>query len=247
LHAKGWAKIEATPAKEWHNAESDEILNARYDEYKNKFENFIFTVVPSQWRKLRDYLPKKSKRIFVGSQTDISIAPYSELLRLKIAIENDNKKRAMNFLPLHQFQFLTQDPAVYKKMKDFPLNCWFGITATNSTELESRRRCLLDAIGRENTDRIDYVYLEPLIGHFRDTKHWTTYPAWIVTGGMSRQNGVPPIMADVESVRNIRDWAKEFGIPFYFKGWGALLPSGQEPGKLDGVEYHEFPPSVEVV
>lgn len=258
LHAKVFAKIEVDDVSPgWWNSRTNKDKKLCFDYYKEKFENFEFTVVPSQWRKLLRYHPKESKRIFVGSQTDISTLPLSELLRLKVAIENNNKWRSITNLPLHQFQFLTQDPLVYEKMMNFPLNCWLGFTAKVQKEYDRRREILSNLlkndIVRASREEVKlkarrkwYAYIEPLIQEIDIRDYVSGNPRWIVVGGMSRQNGVKPVPMEAHWVRKIRDRAQINCIPFFFKGWGAIIPPGQEKGKLDGEEYHEFPPSVEV-
>lgn len=79
---------------------------------------------------------------------------------------------------------------------------------------------------------------------------------WIIVGGESgNKKEIRPM--EISWARSIRDQALSAGVPFHFKQWGQHEPDVNEVmqrvsvkdhnAKLDGIEYKEFPKSLETV
>ncbi len=141
----------------------------------------------------------------------------------------------------HKFLVLTKRP---QTMRDFIYtimprndnrNIWLGTSIENSNFIHRYNVFgkMIPAYQRH------FVSIEPLLG-------FISMPAlgalrmtnWIIAGGESGKNARP---CKPEWVRSIRDFCIYEKIPFFFKGWGKHIPTGQQQGLLDGREYHEYP------
>lgn len=118
-------------------------------------------------------------------------------------------------------------------LKDWPRHILIGVSAENQTELEKRLIHLLKVPARR------FLSCEPLLGHLDFNKalaaatgidiiHHHDYDMsdvihWIIAGGESGMSkGVRPM--NPEHLRGVRDWCKDYGVPFFFKQWGRYVP-----------------------
>lgn len=224
IHAKPWARANAN----WLTRNNKPPLITQYENNKGEIEliysgqveleHFIPYWFESQFQK---QLPKRRSCIFVFSQTDLAFIPQEWVQKVIDKTKSNNEEREKAGLPLHVFQFLTKNPAVYSDF-EWPLNCWRGFTAMYQLEFDIRYRQMFPPLKRtvfqqlagskvENPNCLRYAYLEPMQegidikdGHRLD---------WVIVGG-----GPEPL--NPEWVRGIRDQCVEAGIPFHFKGFG---------------------------
>ncbi len=194
-------------------------------------------------------LPKKSKRIFIGSMCDIfhKNASYNWFLWIV---------RRMSQYPQHTFILLTKRPQRMNKFISltretdtdcglWPLpNLWLGVTVCNQAEADEKIPSLL-----QTPAAVRFVSVEPCLGPV-DLGHlsWTdiigstaeknalTGKTWIQGNcGESSQtlqgNRLDWVICGGETgpgarpmhpdwVRNLRDQCQVSGTPFFFKGWG---------------------------
>lgn len=209
-------------------------------------------------------LPKKSKRIFIGSMCDIfhENASYNWFLWIV---------HRMSQYPQHTFILLTKRPQRMNKFISltretdtdcglWPLpNLWIGVTVCNQAEADEKIPVLrvIPAAKR-------LVSVEPMIGPVEIGKYLydTQYIDWVICGGETGP-GARPMHPDW--VRSLRDQCQQARVPFFFKSWGewsadytyddairtlgayvadtpfARIGKKRAGRLLDGVEHNEFP------
>lgn len=165
------------------------------------------------------YKIKKPSRIFVCSMGDLFCDGIYETgggdpARVKImAVIEKN--------PRHEFIILTKRPDNMRQFfKDFeecgiPNNLIIGTSASTQEEFKGRGKDLIQI-----PDVRKVVSLEPLLGPIDITAGFEPVGSvldWVIVGGEAGP-GARPMHPDW--VRKIRDDCKEFGIPFFFKGFG---------------------------
>lgn len=101
-------------------------------------------------------------------------------------------------------------------------NIWFGV----SVEDELRMERLKVLAGIEGINR--FVSFEPLVGKIQ-VSEWEKYLLkmdWIICGAETGYwaRGIP-----ASTVFNLKDFANEKHIPFFFKKWGTGLDNGAMP------------------
>lgn len=182
------------------------------------------------------YGMRKSKRIFVGSMTDLFHASVSiETLRDIFS--------SMSLCSQHTFMLLTKRP---ERMADFlreyfstPLpNLWLGVTVCNQAEADAKIPVLL-----QTPAAVRFVSVEPCLGPV-DLRgklcHWTCPDGsgswfspvpgkvhhrlldWVICGGETGP-GARPMHPDW--VRDLRDQCQGARVPFFFKSWGEWAPN----------------------
>jgi protein gp37 len=199
-----------------------------------------------------------ARKIFVGSMSDIMLAPFDYLLRIFDIICDKRYTQ-------HTFQILTKRPEI---LIEFDVNyvhvnyhkIWAGISAENQEYADLRIPILL----KSSFDTM-WVSLEPLLDSI-DLSAYINALSWVVVGGETGPHARPmnPIW-----VRNIRNQCIDAHVPFFFKSWGEWAPVEQvreftdtdhitrldnanharyirlgsrHTGRmLDGKEYQEFP------
>lgn len=197
------------------------------------------------------YGMRKSKRIFVGSMTD--------LFHVSVSIETlRDIFSSMSLCSQHTFMLLTKRP---ERMADFlreyfstPLpNVWLGDTVCNQAEADAKIPLLL-----QTPAAVRFVSVEPMLGPV-DLGHlsWNIIDStaeknaltgktwiqgncgessqtlqgnrldWVICGGETGP-GARPMHPDW--VRGLRDQCQAAGTPFFFKSWGEWWPG--EWGRL---------------
>lgn len=106
--------------KEFNCQNNDNRLLMKSIEFDLK--NFYPTWIESNFQKK---FPKKPKRIFVNSMSDIAFWKPEWMNR---TLEKIKK------YPWHTFQILTKFPETYSEY-NFPENCWLGVTYLNQQEI----------------------------------------------------------------------------------------------------------------
>lgn len=97
--------------------------------------------------------PKKPKRIFVNSMSDIAFWKEHWMKNVLCKIEHN---------PQHTFLFLTKRLGVdvYRQF-EFPQNCWLGLTITNANDMK-----YFDRLHCANDQNIKFISLEPILSNF---------------------------------------------------------------------------------
>lgn len=187
-------------------------------------------------------LPRKPKRIFVGSMCDLFhdsvMDNHLEQIVGHIGLTRDNAH--------HTFMLLTKRP---ERMRDFftrwepyrkVTNVWLGVTVCNQAEADAKIPVLL-----QTPAAVRFVSVEPCLGPV-DLRgklcHWTCPDGsgswfspvpgkvhhrlldWVICGGETGP-GARPMHPDW--VRDLRDQCHGARVPFFFKGWGRWLPCSQ--------------------
>lgn len=199
---------------------------------------------------------KRPSRIFVASMGDLfhNQIPWEYVVEIF---------RVMYECPQHIFQVLTKRPLNaqhfmqwaqrYKFMQKPLPNVWLGVTAENQEQANKRIPVLLQipAVVR-------FVSVEPLLGRLDLTRwltattgqHWqeghpeSPYPErpggytewwpclnWLICGG---ETGPGARYMEREWARSLLAQCLEAKVPFFFKSWGAGVPT-EEYGSPDAV------------
>jgi len=157
-------------------------------------EDFKPTWIQSNYQK---EFPKKPKRIFVNSMSDIEHW-YTDWMQWTI---NKIKK-----YPQHTFMFLTKNPLVYKKY-NFPENCWLGVTITGKNDDYHS-----DEVFKSNPGCIKFVSLEPILGNDFTIRSEID---WIILGLETGKRNI--FIPDYKLNKLFVDDCKKFGIPIFMK------------------------------
>lgn len=95
-------------------------------------------------------------------------------------------------------------------------NVWIGASVEDQKRADERRRPMLDlAEAGWNT----FVSYEPALGPV-DWSGWQ-FLKWLIGGGESGPNARP---SHIDGHREARDFCAAYGIPYFFKQWGAWTP-----------------------
>lgn len=85
--------------------------------------------------------------------------------------------------------------------------------------------------------------LEPLLEHIQIDKHLWQRDSWldfVIAGGENSLRKSLARPCPVGAPGALLAQCRQFGVKFWFKGWGAHLPAGQRKGLLDGQKYEEM-------
>lgn len=225
----------------------------------------------------------RSRRIFVNSMSDLFHEAVTDEMRDKIFA-------VMALCPQHIFQVLTKRPEqmlkyltdrnlsqrIHERVKgimgydnpkrpainpsDLPLpNVWPGVSVENQKAADDRLDYLCELASRGWQTMVSF---EPLLGAVDPGKWWLSLGqnTWAIVGGESGP-GARPMQA--AWARSLRDQCAAAGVPYFFKQWGAWVPTTDPKvaaargiplencmsyvGKraagalLDGVEHKAFP------
>lgn len=180
---------------------------------------------PLQW--------KKPQRVFVCSMGDlfhdyvhedwideimqtIKDCPQHTFMILTKRPENINQKlwgyRGGN----PSFQSAATGPVRELDFEEMPSNIWLGVTAENQETADERIPILLSTPAAKH-----FVSVEPMLGpvNFDGRKL-----DWIICGGETGPGARP---VHPEWVRDLRDQCQSANVPFFFKSWGAHVPTDQ--------------------
>ena len=179
-------------------------------------------------------LPKKPSRIFVGSTMELFGDWVEEWMW-------DSIWQYVNTYPQHTFIFLTKCPQ--NLPKEFPDNCWVGVSATNWLKFS-------DALGymSEVKAKVKFLSFEPL--HERisfDLMQKLLFPMvinWVIIGQQTPVN--QETKPEVEWIENIVNTVDECKTPVFLKNnLDSLLPKYWDDGinfrNSDGTLRQEFP------
>ncbi len=158
-------------------------------------DDFVPTWIEKNYR--RDW-PKKTRRIFVNSMSDIACWKPEWLFRVLDRIEA---------LPQYTFQFLTKRPQVYYVI-DWPANCWLGATATTANEVSTYQ----DTLRLAAPDRIRFLSIEPIQERIDPALIDPEAIDWLIVGAETgnRRGRVRPEREWIEALRTC-------GVPVFEK------------------------------
>ena len=185
-------------------------------------------------------LPRKPKRIFVGSMCDLFhdsvMDNHLEQIMGHLGLTRDNAH--------HTFMLLTKRP---ERMRDFftrwepyrkVTNVWLGVTVCNQAEADAKIPVLL-----QTPAAVRFVSIEPMLGPVNlrgKLCHWTCHGgsgSWfspvpgkvhhrllygVICGGETGP-GARPMHPDW--VRGLRAKCQGERVPFFFKSWGEWAPN----------------------
>ncbi len=119
--------------------------------------------------------------------------------------------------PQHTFQILTKRSERLRKIAarlPWPENIWMGVSVEDA-DVNVRIGDLVSCPAH-----IKFLSCEPLIGRVDFMKLGDDIN-WVIAGGESGPKARP---MHPEWARSVRDQCIEYGIPFFFKQWGAWSP-----------------------
>lgn len=183
---------------EFNDLQLDALYRGNYI-YDN-LRNFKPTWLESNFHKK---FPKKSKRIFVNSMSDVYWWKPEWMKRVLERIKE---------YPQHTFLFLTKFPKVYIKY-DFPKNCWLGFTATNRDQLD-RVGMILLAHNHYYLGRTIFLSVEPI-----QEKMWSyIYKQfnWVIIGAETGHR-LEKVVPEYEWILDIASYCLEYEIPVFMK------------------------------
>jgi protein gp37 len=245
-------------------------IRAKYAKIVDKKGKWTGKVIP--WsRVMLERLPRKAKRIFIGSMTDM----FHE--NLDFGYVGGILYYTAREYPQHTFLLLTKrahrlmefhEWTQHWKWNFMPLpNVWYGVTVCEPGELwkidelkkipAAKRFVSFEPLLADMGDISPYLGAQKRIYRGDDVSGFLDYEPyihWCICGGETGPNARP---MHPDWVRSLRDQCVEAGVPFFFKSWGEWLvdicPDDLElflehrVGKrragrlLDGREWNEVP------
>jgi len=164
---------------------------------------------------------KKGDYVFVPSMGDLFDSAFSFQLINSVFLAM-TYSQATFFVLTKQPQRMLDFYREYQELL-FPIqNVWLGVSVTNQKDADERLP-LLDFIPVANK----FVSVEPLIFPVNLEKHICgnfSSLNWVIVGGENGQKAQPIISQWVSDIQKLCDI---YNVPFFFKGWGEWMPSGQ--------------------
>ena len=160
----------------------------------------------------------------------------------------DDILQVINANPQHNFLILTKRPKniedkLYGVDQNHPMrffrngdsleNIWLEVTCENQDLAHKRIPILLKIPAK-----IHFVSYEPLLGPIY---HVDKNIDWVIVGGETSNSISKARPIYLDWVLYIQRLCKQTNTQFFFKQWGTHTPTGQTPGKIYGVRYHEYP------
>lgn len=162
---------------------------------------------------------KKPRRVFVNSMSDL----------FHPEVPDDFIGRVWDTMaacPRHTFQVLTKRPqrmahilSNWQETRPARSNIWVG------TSIESDRYTFRASHLQATPAAVRFLSLEPLLGPLPSLD--LTGINWVIVGGESGPGARPMHPA---WVRTLRDRCQEAGVAFFFKQWGAFMPTSRHQG-----------------
>ena len=140
--------------------------------------------------------PKKPKRIFVNSMSEIKYWKREWMYKTLEKIKE---------YPQHTFIFLTKNTAVYDRYI-FPENCWLGVTVTNIDDAEKA----LNLLALKNTV---FVSAEPILDD--SVLGMIAFYDWLIMGIETGRKGV--FMPDLSVINAVVNICRGCNVPVFMK------------------------------
>ncbi len=190
--------------------------------YKNGFK---LSTHPEELLKPAKWI--KPRMIFVNSMSDLFHEDLDpEFIKSVFRVMNENSR--------HIFQVLTKRSERLVEIADsltWSPNIWMGVTVESSEYLYRMDHLL------RTPAMTKFLSLEPLLSGLSEIENYFKESGmvnWVIVGGESGYNARR--MSKRWAIE-IKDICSRYGIPFFFKQWGA-----QEKGKiLEGREWLQYP------
>jgi protein gp37 len=169
--------------------------------------------------------------VFVNSMSDL----FHELVPDEFI---DQVFVTMSLARRHTFQILTKRPELMRQWFEGPGVGWARDPLPNvwlGTSIENDRWVSRADDLRRIPAAIRFISAEPLLGPLNSIDFSNI--DWLIVGGESGPLHRP---IDADWVRELRDYAGQAGVAFFFKQWGGRVAKsgGRE---LDGRTWNEFP------
>jgi protein gp37 len=187
------------------------------------------------------FLWKEPRRVFVNSMSDLF---HEKVKDEYIAQVFEVMERAEQ----HIFQVLTKRTgrmATWIKThfpnRNIPTNIWMG-TSLEKQEYYQRVDYL-----KQVPASVRFLSVEPLLGPIKFKAHDLRFLKWVIVGGESGPKARP---MDGMWAIDIRNQCEKYGVPFFFKQWGAYNSKGIRVGKkragrrLEGKIWDKMPEDV---
>lgn len=157
-------------------------------------------------------MQKGSKRIFVGSVTDM----FGDWVPKEW---HEQIFRVVKECPDKTFQFLTKNPKRLPEFSPYPRNCWIGVTANNQEMADTALKHLakVDAT-------IKFLSCEPLFGPIRLPMVRPSPINWLIIGACTGAHRSQP---DPAWVKNLTGDGRKLGTAIFYKP--NLIFSGKVP------------------
>lgn len=177
----------------------------QYQEVKNWDGTCAF--VPSQL----DKLPKKvSKRIFVGSMTDIWHENHKREWLEQVFVAMRKHPQNHYLTVTKRIQYATDRQYLWQDISSF----WFGVTVEDQQAVNKRCPWLEDIEGA----KIKFLSIEPLLEKI-DLTPYLYHIDWVIIGGeLSGVRWARP--CDLFWMRYVIDQCKEYGVKVFVKQLG---------------------------
>jgi protein gp37 len=162
--------------------------------------NFIPIWIESNFDKK---FPKKSKKIFVNSMSDISWWDSEWMKKVLDKIKQ---------YPQHKFLFLTKQPLIYFQ-NIYYNNYWLGVTITNTESFKLNIPWLYKIKNKR------FISIEPINGHLKQLtyeKYINQAVDWIIIGAETG-NRKGKIIPKKEWIEDIRKFCQDNNIPYFEK------------------------------
>ena len=170
---------------------------------RNMYHRFGWNWEPTLHpERLRQPLEKKSsKKIFVGSVTDL-FGDWVHREWWELIFDT------VKVCSWHTFQFLTKNPKRLQELNPWPDNCWVGVTATNQKMWNSA----VLHLGKVDA-KVKFLSVEPLLEPIRMKENpWID---WLIIGALSK--GKEKVQPPGEMVDNLIADAREHDIAIFTK------------------------------
>lgn len=179
-----------------HGIKDEDISIERWNLIRN-LEQFKPTWLESNFQKK---FPKKPKRIFVNSMSDIC---YWKLEWMNRTLEKIKE------YPQHIFLFLTKDCTAYEYF-NFPDNCWLGVTITNQASMNYFASAIFETTF-DDKNKI-FISMEPI----QEEIKLYVNPDWLIIGAETG-NRKDKIIPEKSWIANLLLQADKYSIPIFMK------------------------------
>lgn len=183
--------------KKFIQGNNDEDISIQRWNLISNLEQFQPTWLESNFQKK---FPKKPKRIFVNSMSDICY--------WKIEWIGKTLDKIIEY-PQHTFLFLTKNPKFYEQY-EFPDNCWLGITITNQFQINYFADSLF-GLDYPDKNKI-FISMEPI----QEEIELYVNPDWLIIG-METGNRKDKIIPEKSWIANLLLQADKYSIPVFMK------------------------------
>jgi protein gp37 len=144
-----------------------------------RFNDKPFDEIKFYPERLKDKMPKKPSKIFVGSMSDPEYWSRSWWVQIMDVIDEN---------PIHTFMFLTKNPESYSRVTAWPQNTMQGLTLVcNQSERDQFHAIMTMMIWPR-----PFLSIEPILGELKTSISETTGIELVIVGAMTGPGAKPP-------------------------------------------------------